>query len=144
MSIEVPLEVCLGIGFWNGVSTLKQYFVLPKNGQSITLSTRSWPLPFLGFWASAHLQVPPYPFPLMWLTTHSIIHDALPYQASFNQSPWVLSGVFGALLCSSIACNGGPGRSPVEATRKVKEFDTNTSPPWWLVVVGTPMTQQSR
>ena len=28
-----------GTGFWNGASTLKQYFVCPRTGQNTTLST---------------------------------------------------------------------------------------------------------
>ena len=38
----------LGTGFWNGASTLKQYFVLPKNGSKYYLKYTFLVFPVLG------------------------------------------------------------------------------------------------
>ena len=37
-------------GFWNGISTLKQYFVLPKNGSKYYLKYTFLAFPVLGVW----------------------------------------------------------------------------------------------
>ena len=37
-----------GTGFWNGASTLKQYFVLPKNGSKYYLKYTFLAFPVLG------------------------------------------------------------------------------------------------
>ena len=45
---EVSIKGVFGTSFWNGVSTLKQYFVLPKNGSMYYLKYTFLAFPVLG------------------------------------------------------------------------------------------------
>ena len=45
---HVPTRHVPGTGFWNGANTLKQYFVLPKNGAKYYLKYTFLVFPVLG------------------------------------------------------------------------------------------------
>ena len=53
------LEVFLERVFGRALVLLSNTLFCPRTGQSTTLSTRFWPFPFLGFWASARLYCRP-------------------------------------------------------------------------------------
>ena len=54
----MPIRHVPGTGFWNGASTLKQHFVLPKNGSKYYLKYTFLVFPVLGIFGLGTSLVP--------------------------------------------------------------------------------------
>ena len=76
---QPPSRGVPGTGFWNGTSTLKQYFVLSKNGSKYYLKYTFLAFPVLGILGPS-TPLPPMVHPQTWLNKQQLLHAQSTYK----------------------------------------------------------------